>query len=942
MMADTPNTIRLEVPKARVAADLRGMVGHLVKAVAQSALLQNWGNVITNLFDAAGTIKIKQSEGALAWQLLLTGIGEALTELANQQPLTLVNRRDVDTISKRIGREATKLSISVDFLDYPLNLPPVVLAKETLLAWLAPPADSSIPQDLVNLEHRFNAALVLGLYRTIRRNEARYRPLLDLRKDPTGPAWQVLEDWRLYRACLVSEFRTAPVFDESFAVDKLYVPLNAWHSVQQEPDEETKPRKLRAVVNLNDDIMSWLRGERGRNRLRLVSGEPGSGKSSAMKALAAKLAERGNDNHPVDVLMFPLQRFQWREGIVESVGTTLNNYGDEMRHNPLDPEHLRHRQTPLLLIFDGLDELAVTAQASEAISASFLRELSTTLRSWHDRPVWVIVTGRDAIFGNVEGPTTTLPGERFHLLSYHVREHEPGLPSREDYSDPNGLLLTDNREGAFRRFAEAKGQPFDDLPEMYRRDNLHDLSAQPLLNYFMLTSAPGEISDGNLAGIYSNLFERLHARNRNVQNRPQDEGKPAAGIDQNSFDRAFEAMAVAAWRTGGTRAASWEEVLAEVDREDSYPRADESRLSAVFHAGRLDPGAQKPFRLAAAFFSRNDQATGVEFTHKSFGDYLYARRLAKEIASMADELTRSPAAEAGMLHFWEELTSEQRMSQEVRRFLELEIEATVDTETLVNRHDVLTPVVERVFQEGCQIAGEINQRRREQRCSQMEEALFIAWHAMWRPDKNRRYWKLGGNTEDLLYRALARQGSVHGFRHISVFVRGWSGVDLSGVAFSNINLNRANLEGANLGSAYLKGADLRDADLRGANLGSANLRGADLRGADLRDADLEDAELRGAYLEGADLRDADLRGGKLRGAYLEGADLRGAYLEGADLRGADLGGAYLESADLEGANLRGADLRGADLDGADLEGADLEGAYLDDPLDGAYLDDTDL
>ncbi len=515
--------------------------------------------------------------------------------------------------------------------------------------------------------------------------------------------------------------------------------------------------------------------------------------------------------------------------------------------------------------------MAASTEAGEAISATFLRELNTTLRSWGHQQVWVIVTGRDAIFGNIEGPTTTPPGERFHLLPYYVRP-------RRTYHDPDGLLRTDNRKEAFRRFAKAKGQPSDDLPKMYGNPNLHDVSAEPLLNYFLLTSGPDEISDGNLARIYSILFERLHTRNRNVQNRPQDAGKPAAGLDQNTFDRVFEAMAVAAWRTGGTRAASWDEVLTEVDREDSYLQSGRSKLRDVFDTQMLDRGAQKPFRLAAAFFSRSEQATGVEFTHKSFGDYLYARRLAKAVASMADELIKAPAVEKEMLHRWEKLTSDRRMSQEVRRFLELEIKATVGTETLVKRHNVLAPVVERVFREGWPVTPDTLPRRVEQRGSQMEEALFIAWHAMWRPAENRRYWNLGENTGDLLYRALARQGSVHGFQYDSVFVRSWSGADLRGAAFGGLNLSGADLEGVNLQGANLSGADLEGATLRG-----ATLRDATLRGADLEEADLEDANLQGAYLSGADLEEANLRGATLRGATLVGANLSEATLSGANL-----------------------------------------------------------
>ena len=153
------------------------------------------------------------------------------------------------------------------------------------------------------------------------------------------------------------------------------------------------------------------------------------------------------------------------------------------------------------------------------------------------------------------------------------------------------------------------------------------------------------------------------------------------------------------------------------------------------------------------------------------------------------------------------------MSQEVRRFLELEIKATGDPEPLVNRHNVLAPVVERVFREGWQVTPDTPPRRVEQRGSQMEEALFIAWHAMWRPDENRRYWKLGENTGDLLYRALARQGSAHGFQYDSVFVCSWSGADLSGAPLAagpgRREPGRREPARREPARANLRGADLR-------------------------------------------------------------------------------------------------------------------------------------
>ncbi len=67
------------------------------------------------------------------------------------------------------------------------------------------------------------------------------------------------------------------------------------------------------------------------------------------------------------------------------------------------------------------------------------------------------------------------------------------------------------------------------------------------------------------------------------------------------------------------------------------------------------------------------------------------------------------------------------------------------------------------------------------------------------------------------------------------------------------NLSKMDLCGANLEGANLSEMDLTGANLRGANLEGANLRGTDLTGANLRGANLEGANLKEAKLNAAKL-----------------------------------------------------------------------------------------
>ena len=75
------------------------------------------------------------------------------------------------------------------------------------------------------------------------------------------------------------------------------------------------------------------------------------------------------------------------------------------------------------------------------------------------------------------------------------------------------------------------------------------------------------------------------------------------------------------------------------------------------------------------------------------------------------------------------------------------------------------------------------------------------------------------------------------------------GVNLSGADIKMADLRNANLKGANLRETDLSKENFQDMDLRGANLEEANLQEADFRGADLAGVKLEFANLQDAIFD---------------------------------------------------------------------------------------------
>ena len=135
---------------------------------------------------------------------------------------------------------------------------------------------------------------------------------------------------------------------------------------------------------------------------------------------------------------------------------------------------------------------------------------------------------------------------------------------------------------------------------------------------------------------------------------------------------------------------------------------------------------------------------------------------------------------------------------------------------------------------------------------------------------------------------------------------------------------------------YRKDSDLSGLNLSKMFLAKLNLEGINLEGADLRDTDLHDTELNGANLTGAKLNGANLVDVKLKRTILSNVDLTNTDLTNAQLQGADLTSADLTNANLTEANLIGADLQKCDVGGqlnftgdANFKEAKLIGTYCD-------------
>lgn len=754
--------------------------------------------------------------------------------------------------------------------------------------------------------------------------------------------------WAKHRLQVKSKLN-APLLNDRWSLDELRRPPRAYWR-----DRAEDGRAVHHVEDLTVAFDLWVDRADPMDALRVVTGGPGSGKSSFVAWWACQQSER------IPALVVPLHELHSFD-LVAAVDIWRKPLG--FARNPLDHDEGEAR---LLLILDGLDELVIDDKAGLAAARALWTSVTQLLHRNHAScRLQIVLTGRQLI---VEGLGAQLrKQEVYHLLGYLPGPPQPAAERQVEWLDPEGLLARDDRRAWWQKWGELTGEGLDDAPAALETDpRLRELSDQPLLNHLLALARRASPADfgSDLNAVFARLLDQ-------VLERPWGDGRqlPAfATLYTDELARLFELVGMAWWQRGR------DGVVEAADLQAAGADADLSQSLQTFVSG-LDPAA--PALLLGFFMRRGPGGNGFELTQPSFADYLAARGLAR----LVDRLQATPVAPALIgerLARWSRATSGARITHGIVDFLEGELgsgEIVARRATLIElfRANLATGTAHLLAQDASRPCFRVEQRLDASAelallatigaCTgalvaavgpKPDEAAVahIRWDPGWTPAAGQTAqaaWDLlrrleHGDVQDGLARrlllglALERQ-ELHceltgadlrlvaaagaSFRHAVLRNARLDGADLSDAILEDASLDHARLTRADLRGAYLSGTRLRHADLRRARLDGIRSAGADLRGARLGGAWLRQAEL-----VDADLTDASLRGARLVAADLSRSRLRGADLSWADLHGADLSHARLRDADLSRADLSDADLRGADLEDASLVGSRLAGADL--------------
>ncbi|GCL57859.1 pentapeptide repeat-containing protein [Microcystis aeruginosa] len=866
--------------KRQVKVNLRSLFSTLGKAALNGAFLQ-WDDLAENGVEVLDDLGLSRTPGELAGLLIIRSLMEAMKGLLKSNADLLpqeVEKLPLKELYRQITDflEEPELILDQDFFEHPERLPIVAPIQAAFLRWLTTNNLITNSQEAQSLSNRLPAYFVLALQEQWKDKRDEYSLLLDEIDTPFNNAWKRERGWLHYRAWLQKQI-DEPIFWETFSLKQIYVPLRGFYEEEKKATTDTdyhrEPSFKRIVIKLQEQLETWLEAAKSDDAIRLLTGGPGSGKSSFCKVFAAQQARLEKQ-----VLYIPLHRLSFSTDLVTAVKTFVQHDGF-LPENPLEP---RDQDLKLLIIFDGLDELSMQGKIAQEVAQNFVNEVRDQVKSFNQNKtrLQVLISGRDVVVQSNKN-NFKKPQQIITILPYWVGKSD-------NFSDVDNLLKVDQRHQWWRQYGQAKGKNYAQLPPELSGENLQEITAQPLLNYLIaLTFERGEVQfsqETNLNNIYENLLKAVYERGYE-KNSPGH--RAIEGITEKDFVLILMEIALSCWHGNG-RTTTVREI------EEHCENNGLKNLLKNFQDSFQSDSQGSITRLLTAFYFRESgdlrgSEKTFEFTHKSFGEYLTARRIVDRVKQIHKKLQDSENDYDNdydprqALIAWATLCGPTAIDEYLFRFIVNQMQLQSPDE-VKQWQKTLGHLIKYLLVKGMPMEGLKNRPNFQEEMRQArnaEEALLAVFNACGRVTEE--IFPIQWPSPEAFGNWLARLQGQRIDLEFMLVLDCLSFLDLQNCLLIHRDLGGANLEGANLEGANLEGANLEGANLKGANLEGANLYGADLYGAFLEGANLERANLEGANLEGANLEGANLYGANLYGAFLEGVNFKDANVKGTIL-----------------------------------------------------------
>jgi len=601
----------------------------LFKSMTKS-VVSFWGltpyHGLKDLIESLRAISLEDDLSGSAYRLILISIINSVYELLEENKdllhhdLNELNKiydsKDFIALLDRLENilEKSETTISESWFKSPTSIDVFGLFKTEYENWLLMFGLTTLQVDLII--DRLDSYFIWNLNNEWRSNYEAYNLIFQHLKTPFTNATKREIDWSTYESYLYKQIEE-PVFEEVFSIKQVFIPPRGYVTTENKEriekiGEHEYFEKELIVHDVFPFLKSWV--EKPDHPLKIISGGPGSGKSTLTKMFSNELGSK----RAAHILYIPLQHYNINKSLSESISELIRFEGI-LDFNPLEEIHSLTKK--LVLVFDGLDELSKQGTLAKEVAKEFVNEVNRTLSIVNSSEIKLlcIITGRILSIQD-QFSIRKSANNIINLLPYFVPKED-----RESYVDKSNLLKDDHRKIWWKKYTKVKHGKSRAYPKNLQNASLIEITSQPLLNYLVALSYDRKkinfSKKTNLNEIYEDLI-------RSVFNRKYEKERHSAlnelDISEENFIRILEEIAVSAWQNGEVR-------ITTVQKINEHIKAN--KLSSLFK--EFQKGAQAGItRLLTAFYFRqkgldNLQHKTFEFTHKSFGEYLIARRLVR-------------------------------------------------------------------------------------------------------------------------------------------------------------------------------------------------------------------------------------------------------------------------------------------------------------------------
>ncbi len=623
--------IQITSPKKLWQKDVKLSLKDTLSGIVKSAVDIGSGKYDSagkSLLDIVFKTELDTELGEKAWVLIVNAMIASLKDLVSEHSHSLNPQNvadNIDAISEAFAEKLGALNYHIDpqFFAQPDAILTATGIVNDIKVWFEKLGYS--PVSAQALANRFPAYFPFSLQQEWRSNNSYYQPIFAAFSTPFTTATLQQEKLALYKNHLIKQAHES-VFGEPISLKQIYIPLNAYYFTRQEHSDDKKKR----VVKLSETLTEWASNDSNSSNnknmaVRVISGGPGAGKSSFTKIWTAEIV----DNVDFPVFYIPLHNFRINDQLIPALESFFN---DQLNFAALSP--LFSQTAKMLLVFDGLDELSMQGQQAEIVANNFVDEVIRTLdmKNGSGGNIKAIITGRDLSIQNNDSKWRS-EGQVLHILPYHVEIHKH---QQDDWIDPDKLLNIDLRDKWWQQYGQLKSLTERQLPEPFKQGRLNEISSQPLLNYLLALSYQAKRinfdENTRLDQVYEDLITGVYDRqyDSSTQHKTTQHIK-----DKDDFIRILEEVALAIWHEGGRRATE-----AHIAKQ-----IQSAGLNELFDKFQ-DAAKSGVTRLLMAFYFRKSQEikqgnSTFEWTHKSFGEYLVARRLIRLLESIEKEMKRN-------------------------------------------------------------------------------------------------------------------------------------------------------------------------------------------------------------------------------------------------------------------------------------------------------------